>query len=761
MLNRFMHSPFAVPAALLVAATIFFAPVWFTDADLAGSDFQQIHYPLLNFVVDNIHDSGEVPLWNPHQFLGYSVVGNPQYGLLYPPNWLLLAFPGEQLYLGVALLAGLHMFWLALGTFTLARQWGASRIGGLVAGLVVAFSGYTASKLYAGHYAVLLTLAWLPWVLAGVHLALQKSRAVWIMPGAAALGLSILAGHPQFVYISAYGVGGITLYHLLNANSTAQRLRQLRQVALLGAVGVVLGAGALLPAYDYQSQTVRGQAADTREFANQHAVPPQQLGALLVADIFGTPTTETGYWGEPFYEEMTTYVGLLPLLLLYFTVRWRPRGWWLWGGFVIFGLWMSLGQGAGLYALQYEGIPPARGFRAPGRFLLLTTLGFGMLTALTITQMQAQGTLARGAVLRRVFLPAILTLGGGAVIFVLFGDTLQDDPAHGEHIAQQLGVSVGFVLVFGAVIWLWNEQRSLAVALMLVGVGANLWWAAAPLRNIDDVMLSPVWQRAETLPLNAEPHTYGRIMQTGSPPGIINGASWIDAYSPQGYDPIAPAGWFALMDATGRFIEEPASATNRLFNVRYVVAGQPLENYGFVAAQFFEPISVVDNLYFYENPQPLPRAYLVPAYGVEADDSVAIQRIQRGDVDRGDLVLLPEDPGCDLSNDTATGTATITNYSANSVDVRVSTETPAILVLLDQHDPDWQVRLNGNDAELLRVNTTFRGVCIPAGEHQVTFVYSPTWFWRGLALSGVGWALVLLVAVRYGLFRLKLLTHLN
>ena len=39
--------------------------------------------------------AGQLPLWNPYQGLGFPVLGNPLYGVFYPPNWLLLlASPG-------------------------------------------------------------------------------------------------------------------------------------------------------------------------------------------------------------------------------------------------------------------------------------------------------------------------------------------------------------------------------------------------------------------------------------------------------------------------------------------------------------------------------------------------------------------------------------------------------------------------------------------------------------------------------------------
>ena len=415
------------------------------------------------------------------------------------------------------------------------------------------------------------TMAWLPWILAALHYALHHRRLRDTIPASLALGLSTVAGHPQFVYITGIGMAIYTLYFLWQTPPNTQRTLILRQSILILVLGLMLSAIMWMPVLDYQSQTVRGQAADSLTFANQHAIPLRQLMSIIVPDFFGNPLADTAYWGAPFYEEMTAYVGLLPLMLLVLIIAQRPRGWILFGTLVFIGLWLSLGKNAGLYAVQYYVVLPARGFRAPGRFLLLSTLGLGMLAALAITHLEQNATKhIILTLLRRTFLPAIIMLGGAAIAFALFGEQIQGDQQQAEYITQQLGISAVFLVVYAVVLRFWVHQQAVAKIALVALATANIWWAAAPTRNIDTVQPSPVWEEAITLLPNLDDANTGRIMQTGSPPGIINGASWIDAYSPQGYDPIAPAGWFALMDATGPFIEDAGSATNRLFGVRYV-----------------------------------------------------------------------------------------------------------------------------------------------------------------------------------------------
>ena len=46
-----------------------------------------------------------------------------------------------------------------------------------------------------------------------------------------------------------------------------------------------------------------------------------------------------------------------------------------------------------------------------------------------------------------------------------------------------------------------------------------------------------------------------------------------------------------------------------------------------------------------------------------------------------------------------------------------------ILVLADNWYPAWKAFLDGQEVEVLRANGAFRGVVVPAGEHNVEFKY--------------------------------------
>jgi uncharacterized membrane protein YfhO len=73
-----------------------------------------------------------------------------------------------------------------------------------------------------------------------------------------------------------------------------------------------------------------------------------------------------------------------------------------------------------------------------------------------------------------------------------------------------------------------------------------------------------------------------------------------------------------------------------------------------------------------------------------------------------------------------------------------------MLVLDDQYHPGWQARVDGKPVPVQRVNQFMRGVLLPAGEHQVEFIFAPlsVKLGLGLSLSGVFLVAALIIVSR-------------
>jgi uncharacterized membrane protein YfhO len=96
-------------------------------------------------------------------------------------------------------------------------------------------------------------------------------------------------------------------------------------------------------------------------------------------------------------------------------------------------------------------------------------------------------------------------------------------------------------------------------------------------------------------------------------------------------------------------------------------------------------------------------------------------------------------------DDQGTGGIEVLYYDPNQMGFVVHTDAPALMVLSDVFYPGWKGYVDGAQVPIYRANATFRGMIVPAGDHEVRMVFQPRSFLIGLALAVLG-LFVLLVA---------------
>jgi uncharacterized membrane protein YfhO len=69
--------------------------------------------------------------------------------------------------------------------------------------------------------------------------------------------------------------------------------------------------------------------------------------------------------------------------------------------------------------------------------------------------------------------------------------------------------------------------------------------------------------------------------------------------------------------------------------------------------------------------------------------------------------------------------------------IKIQAEGPGLLVVSENAYPGWQVRVDGQEAELEINSGLFRAVTIPAGEHDVEFSFQPASVFLGGAIFGM------------------------
>jgi hypothetical protein len=209
--------------------------------------------------------------------------------------------------------------------------------------------------------------------------------------------------------------------------------------------------------------------------------------------------------------------------------------------------------------------------------------------------------------------------------------------------------------------------------------------------------------------------------------------------------------WGELFDPANNLADDRALD---LLNVRYLIAlrtpdgkiqsGRQLVDENTIADRWTH-VAQFGDLHVYENPRPLPRAWLTTKAFAAPNEADTLETIRTAKLPDGeswnpaDTVLL-ESPielligGQDLGRDPSCNSS-IAQYHAHGIDLRTECDRASVLVLAENFYPGWIAKVDGVERTIMRVNYNQRGLLLDSGRHDVEFVYRPTSFTRGVVIS--------------------------
>jgi hypothetical protein len=432
-----------------------------TRMPAGGGDMASFLYPVYSFVGRALQ-ARELPLWNPHLYLGMPFAADVQTALFYPLNWPVYLLLPRLGYPALELFAIAHYLIGAVCAYALARSLKTNRVGALVTGIVFAFSGFAVAHL--GHVNMLATIVWLPLVMLLLRRAACRGDVGVAALAAVVLALTFLAGHPQlFLYQTGLAVV-FALYGLIVGRpGRAALARGLGLLGLVLVVAVLLAGVQAVPSWELMRHSVRADLS--YEASTEYSLAPLGLVALVLPHFFGANAAQ--YWGygggAGNLTEVYGYAGLFPLALAGLAIVLRRDRWTLFFvGLGVLGLLLALGGHTILQGWVYRFVPAMDKFRAYGRFLLFFDLAVAVLAGqgaamlwhrLSWRERPAARAVSRGLLFG---LGGLLTLG----VAVFFGRLLSGESA--DPVALQRSVAVINNLVF---------------ALLLLTLGLALFWA--------------------------------------------------------------------------------------------------------------------------------------------------------------------------------------------------------------------------------------------------------------------------------------------
>ncbi len=340
---------------------------------------------------------GRFPIWNPFVFCGTPFAANIQTSLFYPWNLFNLIFSVERTF---TLCLVFHQALASMAMYAFLYRLWKSREGAVLGALVYGWSGFMITHGYDGHLIHVRAYALLPLALYLQTGWLEGVRMKTFVLFAASLAGMFYAGHTQIpLYIFYLLLGRAVVWGVYRYRDThSWRAFFLYPFWTLAGQLLAIGLAALVlvPLAELSLETAGRSGGADYAFATSDSMPPLHVLTLIAPFLYGdpvSPTREGLFWEtKTGYHEIAGYVGLLPLLLLWFAFLPEPGSGKEENRFVrretlffalaaFLGLLFATGSYTPLYSILYYGLPGWSYFRVPGRLLLIFIIGVSVLTA--------------------------------------------------------------------------------------------------------------------------------------------------------------------------------------------------------------------------------------------------------------------------------------------------------------------------------------------------------------------------------------------
>jgi len=682
--------PFAV---LLVEALAFYRHVLFHGGYVIPWDLRYYHLPIAEFVAKCFRN-GELPLWNPDYYCGFPIYANITTQLFYPPTvlaiWLSNLTGGENLLYFLEWQIVLHVFAGGALAYLLLRRLGASMAPALLGGTVFQLGCFFASQIQ--HMGAMNGAAWLPLAWLAVISLSGRPSARWAAVLGAAFSMAILSGFPavSFVVVASSVLLGAILLAFRRAHRSL-----LWTLPAACALSLLLAAVQVFPTIELTQLSVAKFRSDW--MGTGGGMPLQSLMSLLVPNYYGI-------------FDLSRY-----------KAPWQPTFLYLYCG--IPGLVLAVAAMAGSRKLPWAAV-------------------FTALTGLSVFWMLGDSTPVGRFVFR------VLPDGIKASVypeFALVSFSL------GMAVLAGLGAHA-FFASRSAVMGAWLVAIA---ALDLIMVGSNRPMNTASLEKEPGLTREAfdgnrfVLERARSLSRQARPPW--RIDTAGDAMNWVMGTGITGVPTAGGNDPFALIRFMQVRlsftggERWGRYYEvrDLDSPVLDLLNVRYVLSRAPIEQAKLDAAGFSR-VAQLPGRDVYENPEALPRFFLVNRVRNAADMGAALAVIREPGFDPGRIAAVEGLPDGEL----ASGEVKVIVYQPRRVVLETNAAGPAFLATSETHYPGWKAFVDGRSQRIVMTNAAFRGLAVPTGRHRIEMRFEPAILLWSATVSALAWAFFAWIVLR-------------
>jgi len=698
---------------------------------------------------------GNLALWNPHIFGGVPYFGGFQSALLYPPNWLYMVLPFHRaVNIGIAL----HVWLLGALVYLWGRGRGLSLYAGLLAGALAMFSAPHFMHIEAGHLSNLCTMAWAPLVLLALDGWFDRRAAGYLLAGMGAVAMQILAGHPQYMFLTAVAAG---LYTLGRVAWGPRRLSMCIGLAAIYVGAVALGAVQLFTGLQAAGENVRTGGVDLK-FAGMFSFPPEALLTMLTPTLFGG-TEKVAYWGRWYYWETSAFFGAAGAVLAVIGAIWGDkrsrRLAALTAGLLLV---LALGRYTPVHRLLYHWVPPFDKFRGMTKFIFPASLfavilaGAGLDAALRRRRGLWVGALGAGVV--------GLAAGGAALwVWSHVGDgatgpwreiitsldpripgTLKQvlidfkefsDPAYVNDTARLAAESlaVAAISVLASAVCIAMSRRRVVFAYVLAGLAvAEVYAFAAGHMPTFETKIVDTLSMMEIDPKDTS--DYRIYDQLNENEGMRLGKNDI-----WGNGPDVSARWATFLsfvqgedpDETSQYLPFKNWDNGSLYamlRLKYLLLRAPPK--GVRPGRISGPMNRLHLV---------GRWVVIPHRDGRPDRKAMFALMGSKRFEPRELAVLESPPDIEPPRIPFMGTVKLVDSSTDHLVVEAETPTPAILLITDAYSRHWRARplIEGGQRSyrVMPANYCLQGVPLKAGRHRILIEYAPSAFRIGKWVS--------------------------
>jgi hypothetical protein len=702
------------------------------------------------FLVDSLK-TGEIPLWNPNQFLGEDFIGNPQ-TLFFSPLFLLLIIVNlilDQFGFGsVDFIQLIHVVFSAIGLFLFLNISGISKKGSLIAAFIFMLAGPLASRLQ--HTPQIVAFSYIPWCLLSSYY-LIKYKKISSLLFFIVFNSALIVHFNQVSYIGILLIIFYVKYLIFSDKNNYQKLDNIKYYLISALISLVsIFCLVFIPLILVLNNILNSSRTDySYEYASSNIIYPlSYLTFLSPNGLFSFISEEFSGIGD--ISEQYLYIGHLPIViisLMFFKIIKNAHcKFWLCAS--LFFLLGTLGGKTIFYKVLFDFLPGFSLFRRPTDFSYFLIFSFCIIVAFAFDSLIYALINKKNEINISLVIKALLFITVILLLFpIIYTKYTKIDLylSLKDIIIDYFRIIMIFLIILGFSRVTRKKIKYLQILLCLYLVldlsfnncykefNSSTWW----LNHFKSYNYNYGTLIKEEL--NSELIPY-RLMMIGSNRFEDNFPSAMDFQSVNGYNPIESDRYHYLKSI---LFDKFNQSFLDISGIKLISVSKS-NNYKNLKDDVYPKVFDDEYFEFRKNTTALKRLFIADSFVYDSDPERKLTEIVNSETtysnDFSKVAVIEDQSLLELSKkyDDKTGTYYLnskdrkceskilnTTYKNNYVKVKLSNSCNSLLILTDNYFPGWYAFVDGIEHKIYRTNYFFRSVYIESGNHEIEFKYLP------------------------------------